>query len=138
MLKLKVETLEDLKILSACVQDAKFQLNEVTFLEDSKSFILMLDRYCWEQENLENNDFFRSASALHIESAEAYQLLIEKEKAQDFVFEILSIHFKDKSIFLHCVDQSVISVETSGLQLFLRDIGEPKKVDTRPKHSEVE
>ena len=73
MLKLKVEDAEDLQIFSACIQDAFFKLEDATFVEETQSFVMLIDRYCWEQENLEKKQFFISKAALHIEMANSYE-----------------------------------------------------------------
>ena len=137
MLKLKVEDAEDLQILSACVQDALFKLEDATFVEGSQSFIMLLDRYCWEKEDLDKKAYYRSKAALHIEMANGYELFFETDKPKTHEFSLLSMHLKDDTIFLHCVDQSIFSVKINALKIFLRDIEEARQVDQRPDHIEA-
>ena len=49
-LRLKAETLEDLQILSAMLQDAAVKTTDIAYLPGTNRFALVTNRYRWEKE----------------------------------------------------------------------------------------
>jgi hypothetical protein len=47
-LKLRAEDEEDIQVISACLQDALVAVGDMTFLKDEHRFVLVGNRFCWE------------------------------------------------------------------------------------------
>lgn len=52
-LKLRAEDEEDVHVLSACLQDALVAVGDMQFLKDERRFVLVANRFCWEDESLD-------------------------------------------------------------------------------------
>jgi hypothetical protein len=50
-LKLRAEDQEDLQVISAVLQDALVAVGDMTFLKDEHRFVLVANRFCWEDVN---------------------------------------------------------------------------------------
>jgi hypothetical protein len=53
-LKLRAEDEEDVQVLSACLQDALVAVGDMRFLNDERRFVLVANRFCWEDENIDD------------------------------------------------------------------------------------
>ena len=51
-LKLKAEDLEDLKVISACLQDALTRVADMAYLKPAQRFAVVFSRYMWETKDL--------------------------------------------------------------------------------------
>lgn len=47
-LKLKAEDCEDLRVIAACLQDALIPLSDIEFAPPDRQFLLIANRFCWE------------------------------------------------------------------------------------------
>jgi hypothetical protein len=47
-LKLRAEDEEDVQVISAVLQDALVAIGDMTFLKDERRFVLVANRFCWE------------------------------------------------------------------------------------------
>jgi hypothetical protein len=52
-LKLRAEDEEDIQVLSACLQDALVAVGDMKFLKEERRFVLVANRFCWEDESLD-------------------------------------------------------------------------------------
>jgi hypothetical protein len=52
-LKLRAEDEEDIQVLSACLQDALVAVGDMKFLKEEHRFVLVANRFCWEDESLD-------------------------------------------------------------------------------------
>ena len=52
-LKLRAEDEEDVQVLSACLQDALVAVGDMKFLKEERRFVLVANRFCWEDESLD-------------------------------------------------------------------------------------
>jgi hypothetical protein len=53
-LKLRAEDEEDIQVISACLQDALVAVGDMTFLKDEHRFVLVANRFCWEDVSSED------------------------------------------------------------------------------------
>ena len=86
-LKLKAEDSEDITIISAYLQDAVSVLKDVVFQPKTRQFVMMLNRYVWEEyhnpegaettdqkfeqsktQTKKDNNCFRIRTGLHFEN----------------------------------------------------------------------
>ena len=50
-LKLVARDADDMKVLSACLQDSVMKVADMAHLSQARRFVLMVNRYCWEKIN---------------------------------------------------------------------------------------
>ena len=139
-LKLIGKNIEDLKIISAYLQDSIVLINDIVFLKSSNSFLMMVNRFMWEDLEkglLRKNKRIRSA----IKFSEVHKVVSKNinQKNKDRILEFLTIktislpenYYEIKLIFS---GDCVISIFAEEIEVLLDDVGEPWNVKNIPKH----
>ena len=49
-LKLYARDGDDMEVISACLQDSVAQIGDMVFLKEQQRFVMLVNRFCWEQE----------------------------------------------------------------------------------------
>ncbi len=150
-LRLRAEDIEDITILSAYLQDAITMMGDIVYLRESRKFVMMLNRYVWENRCPETGDILadrqgeatmacgRIRTGLHFDDVTKVtsQNIITSRK--DHPMELLSIETKmqDEKNFL--VDfifagNGVIRLECEMISAHMQDIGTPWPAKCHPKH----
>ncbi len=142
-LKLIARTEEDLKVVSAHLQDAIANIKEIASLKKSKIFLLQLNRFMWE--DVEKGVFRKNKrirSILKFENViQVYSKNInhsKKEKFLDFL-TIESNQMPDKNYEMKIVfaGDSVIKVISEVIEVTLDDQGSAWDTKNMPKHKEM-
>ena len=139
-LKLIGKNQEDLKIISAYIQDSVVAVKDIVFLGQNKIFIMMINRFMWEnvgKEAFKQNKRIRCAIKFE-------DILKVKSKA---------INQKNKNKFLECLaikcyeipnnnyeikiffsGGSIITLILESIEVVMRDLGATWNVKHIPKH----
>ena len=72
-LKIMAKNPQDLDILSACLQDALIPLKEATYDKTQKRFVLLANRYKWEEGHLPQKEGARTHAGISFENIEEAQ-----------------------------------------------------------------
>lgn len=130
--KIIAESEEDLKILSACLQDALIPLKEASFDTQNKKFFLLANRYQWEKST--PKDGSRTHAGVSFENVEKVETsgLNLKEDSQK-KFSLLNISQEGEHVLLTFSEGGKIRLKTNQLKIKLRDDGVPWPAKT-PKH----
>lgn len=67
-LRLSAQDEEDLRVLSAYLQDASLRVGDLAYLPRARRFALLTERYCWECAEESEETGLRIRSALHFEN----------------------------------------------------------------------
>lgn len=134
ILKLKAHDPQDLKILSACLQDSLVPLKEIQYDRPQNRFTLLLNRYRWEDQNNQDKGS-RIHSALSFEGvtkAEYTGFNLQASRPQNL--SLLTLQYHAPYIHLSFADKASIRLEVKELKAKLRDahVPWPAKV---PSHS---
>ena len=149
-IKLKAETKEDLKVISALLQDAAFKVGDMAYLSKNMRFAFVANRFRWEKESLNNKSskdkkshrkktHQRIRSGLRFEGVlnAAFQNLPTQEKIH--VLSLLSLEVaKEKGNFvITLVFSNSISIrlQCEVLEVYLEDITgawQTRKIPTHP------
>ena len=138
-LKLRAEDEEDLKILSTCLQDALVPVGDMEYFPDDGRFILVANRFCWEQppETLDpGHEFFeRIHCALCIDGVRKVTRrgISRRDPAQ--LLELLSLGVKDGTVELVFAGGATLRLEVGPLSCQIEDFGEPWPTRWRPHHA---
>ena len=141
-LKLRAEDEEDLRVVSACLQDALIAVGDMTYLRDDRRFVLVANRFCWEAapcddaaslspddcfERVHTGLRFENVTAVHqrgMDSLDAAQLL-----------ELLAIQIEGNVLMLVFAGDAAIRLETSQPLCLIEDLDEPWPTKWRPHHA---
>ena len=139
-LKLSAKTNEDLKVISAHLQDAITQSANIVHLKKNRMVLLQFNRFLWD--DVETGVFRKNKRILSILKFEnvisVYSRNLNQKKKDDFL-DFLAIESKllsDKShnIILHFAGNKLIKINSEVIDCFLDDQGEPWETKNKPKH----
>ena len=140
-LKLIAKTEEDLRVVSAHLQDSIASISDVANLKKNKIFLMQLNRFMWE--DVEKGVFRKNKRILSILKFENVLSVNAKnlnQKKKDHFLDFLAIESKilsDKSyeIVLHFAGDQLIKVNSEVIDCFLDDQGEPWETRNKPRHN---
>ncbi len=140
-LKLVALDEEDLKIVSAHVQDAVLKVGDIEFSPASKLFILPMYRFAWEGEpSLGNAQPERRNSVLHFSRVLSAKLSgIARDKPED-ILSLLAVLFTGAEEPAGTVDLvfsggAAIRLQVECIEARLADLGGAWEATSRPAHS---
>ncbi|HVM85358.1 MAG TPA: DUF2948 family protein [Candidatus Binatia bacterium] len=151
-IRLKATDAEDLSVIAACLQDAIVPLAEMRFFKDEKRFVMLVNRFRWEQgrdTDLAQRDAdFSDASAgeahgeqrihsgLCIDHVVAVRSRgIDRDKPGRFLMVMTMGLDGPQTLNLLFSGGGVMQFEIETLSLFLQDFGEAWPTQWRPDHA---
>ena len=139
-LKLIARTAEDLRVISAHLQDSIVTTNNIANLKQNKIFLMQLNRFMWEdvekgvfRKNKRIRTILKFDNVLEVNSKNVSQK--NKDKFLDFL-AIESNLMPDKNYEMKLIfsGDSVIRVVAEVIEVALDDQGEPWDTINKPKH----
>ncbi len=142
-LKLIARTEEDLRVVSAHLQDAIASVSDIASLKKNKIFLLQLNRFMWEdvekgvfRKNKRIRTVLKFENVLNVLSKNINQL--KKDKFLDFLAietnKMPDNNYEMKIIF---AGDSVIRVLSEVIEVTLDDQGEAWNTKNKPKHTTI-
>tara|TARA_B100000963_G_scaffold355316_1_gene373307 strand:- start:20 stop:463 length:444 start_codon:yes stop_codon:yes gene_type:complete len=139
-LKLIARTAEDLRVISAHLQDSIVTTNNIANLKQNKIFLMQLNRFMWEdvekgvfRKNKRIRTILKFENVIEVNSKNISQK--SKDKFHDFLaiesFQLPDNNYELKLIFS---GDSVIRVLVEIIEVTLDDQGEPWDTKNKPKH----
>ena len=138
-LKLLALNDDDLKVLSAHLQDSVVLVKDIIFLKKSRTFLIMVNRFMWEDIEL---GIFRENK--RIRCAVKFEKVLEvksrniSQKKKDKILELLSIDSEvknnKKELLITFAGNNEIILIVEEINILLDDVGFPWKVKHVPKH----
>jgi hypothetical protein len=139
-LKLIARTEEDLRVVSAHLQDSIASIADIANLKKNKIFLMQLNRFMWEdvekgvfRKNKRIRTILKFENVLSVDSRNINQL--KKDKFLDFLAIETNItpdnNYEMKIIF---AGDSVIRVISEVIEVTLDDQGEAWDTKNKPKH----
>ena len=138
-LKLLALNDDDLKVLSAHLQDSVVLVKDMIFLKKSRTFLIMVNRFMWEDIELgifrENK---RIRCAVKFENVLKVKSRNISQKKKDKILELLSIDSEAKNnkkeLLITFAGNNEIVLIVEEINILLDDVGLPWKVKHVPKH----
>ena len=139
-LKLLGKNQEDLKVISAYLQDSVLIIKDTVFLKQNRTFVMIVNRFMWEDVEkgvFRQNKRIRSAvkfdEVIKVESRNINQ----KNKSKPL--ECLAIKcgsFFDEAykIKIFFAGDSIITITSEVIEITLHDLGKPWHVKQTPLH----
>ena len=139
-LKLIARTVEDLRVVSAYLQDAIVNLNEIANLKKNKILLLQLNRFMWE--DVEKGVFRKNKrirTVLKFDNVlKVFSKNINQEKKDNFLdflaIETIKMPDNNYEMKITFAGDSVIRVVAEVIEVTLDDQGEPWETKNKPKH----
>ena len=140
-LKLIARTKDDLRVVSAHLQDAIVNISDIANLEKNKIFLMQLNRFMWEdvekgvfRKNKRIKSVLKFDNIVKVYSKNISQM--EKSKFLDFL-TIETHQMPDKNYEMNIVfaGDSVIKIVSEVIEVTLDDQGDPWETKSKPKHN---
>ena len=143
-LRLKALDADDLKVMSALVQDSVFPASEMRWTPADRRFAILLNRFRWEDADgatARKRDFERVQSVLVIEDVMGVKSQGVQKGDADTILSLLSIDFEAGKdgvgrVELTLAGDGAISCDVEALEVVLRDVTRPYVAPSRkvPQH----
>ena len=140
-LKLNATSEEDLKVISAHLQDSITQVKNIAHLKKNRIFLIQFNRFMWE--DIEKGVFRKNKrvqSILKFENVINVYSMNLSQKNEDRFLDFLAIETKflsDKNyeIKLNFAGGILIKLNSEVIECFLEDISDPWETKNKPKHN---
>lgn len=133
-MKLYAENPEQLSIIAAMLQDALVPIGDISFLEEERSFVLVLNRFRWEQQKTKKMGYERVLVGLRFDKViKAQYRSIDRQSVGTFL-SLLTIAFDGKYVDFHFSGGSGIRIKVEDLMCTMKDLNDPWPTSTRPTH----
>ncbi len=142
-LKLIAKTEEDLRVVSAHLQDSIVSISDIANLKKNKIFLMQLNRFMWEdvekgvfRKNKRIRTVLKFENVLNVFSKNVDQL--EKDKFLDFL-AIETIKMPDNNYEMKIIfaGDSIIRIISEVIEVTLDDQGEAWDTKNKPKHQVI-
>lgn len=134
--------IEDLKILSALVQDAVFPVEEMSWGKAKRRFAILLNRFRWEEGARAASDPERVQSVLIIDHVMGVASQGFDRSTRDMVLSLLAIDFEPGEdgtgdLLLTLAGDGALRLKVEALEVGLRDVTRPYRAVSgkAPDHS---
>lgn len=121
---------DDLQVISGLVQDAIFPVTEMKWQKAARRFVLLLNRYRWEDDGTARHAPERVQALLVIENIMGLASQGIERDDPDLVLSLLSLTFEPGAdgtghILLTLAGDGAIRAEVEALDVTLRDVTRP-------------
>ncbi len=142
LLKLMARDEEDLRIISAHMQDAVVRVGDITYLAQKGRFVLLANRFEWLSHLRGEHDTpMQARTGLHFEHVRRVRCRNIRQDAPNGVLELLAIAFhpaeeEEEAGFIDLIfaGDGIIRLEVECIQAWMEDLGESWCVDCTPSH----
>jgi hypothetical protein len=145
--RLRAKDVEDLAVVAACLQDALVPLAEMRFLKPEKRFVMLVNRFRWEQADAHKAEGKGDASysdaagnqrinsGICIDGVTAVRSRgVDREKHAKFL-SLMTLSLDGPNMLnLVFAGGGVIQLEIESPNVFLQDFGEAWPTQWRPDH----
>ena len=142
-LKLIARTVEDLRVVSAHLQDAIVNINDIANLKKNKILLLQLNRFMWEdiekgllRKNKRIRTILKFENVIKVKSRNIN--LARKDKFLDFLTietnQMTDNNYEMKILF---AGDSILKVTAEVIEVTLDDQGDAWDTKNMPKHREL-
>tara|TARA_B100000900_G_scaffold374941_1_gene356551 strand:+ start:216 stop:659 length:444 start_codon:yes stop_codon:yes gene_type:complete len=142
-LKLIAKTNEDLRVISAHLQDSIVNTSDIANLKKNRIFLMQLNRFMWEdvekgvfRKNKRIRTMLKFENVLRVTSKNVNQK--KKERFLDFLaIETLKMPDKNYEMNLIFSGDVIIKLVTEAIEVTLDDQGKPWESKNKPRHKDL-
>ena len=131
---------EDLKIISAVLQDAVAKIGDMTYQPKARRFAFVANRFVWEDATSKRfGPFARVRVGVHFDDVVSVRTKSVRLEAKDAVVDVLSTDFAAKedgsgTITLTLAGGGAIALDVAAINAELLDISAPWRTPKKPDH----
>jgi hypothetical protein len=142
-LRLLAETADDLKVISAALQDAVAKLGDIAYEPAARRLTLVCNRFRWEAaKGPKARGGERVRAALQLNGVSKVQARGLRRDAPEALVSLLAIDFEPSAgkgdpggvVVLHFAGHADIRLEVECLDAVLADVSDPWATPRRPGH----
>jgi len=144
-LRLRGEDAEDMRVISACLQDAILRVGDIEFAPDERCFLALLNRFRWEAQEAgatpgpgQEGAAARPAERVHclvrVENVAAVRGRGVDRRQGEHLLELLTIQAGPGVVNLVFSGGAALQLTGEDLCIFVEDVGEGWPAGARPKH----
>lgn len=138
-LKLKAQSVEDLTVISACLQDAVVTVADMAYLPRERRFALMANRFLWEQNREMEENCRRIRAGIHFEDVLDVTTRGIDQDEKSLPLELLAVEAVPAeetraTILLIFAGGGIVRLEVECITCLLTDVGEAWPARCRPRH----
>lgn len=134
---------EDLAVISTLVQDAVFPITEMAWRRGQRRFVLLVNRFRWEDGGRERHGPERVRSLLVVDNVMGVASQGIDRKDRDLVLSVLAVNFEAGQegagqVLLTLAGDGAIRLEVEALEVTLKDVTRPYRAPSRhvPDHQD--
>ncbi len=139
-LKLLAKTSDDIKVISAHLQDSIISIEDIANLKKNRIFLMQLNRFMWEdvergvfRKNKRIRAILKFENVINVSSKN-----IKTKNKENFLefLTIETIQMPDKSYDMNLIfsGNSIIKINAEVIDVTLDDQGRPWETKAKPKH----
>ena len=139
-LKLTGNKQDDIKVISAHLQDSVVTIRDIVFLKQNKTFILIVNRFMWEdvekgvfRENKRIRCAVKFGTALKVKSKNINQKK-QKKPLECLAIKCTPVFDEVYEINIFFAGDSIITIISEAIDVIMDDIGKPWNVKHVPIH----
>ena len=139
-LRLMAGDVDDLGVVSACLQDAVAKVGDFAFIPERRRFAFVANRFLWEEATDRSaGPFGRVRVGVHFDDVSGVQFVNIRRDAKTAIVDLLSVAFEAEEegsgfIHLNFAGGGVIRLQVDSINAFLRDISDPWVTRSKPDH----
>lgn len=146
-LRLRAEDEEDLKVISACLQDSLVLVGDLAYFPDDESFVLLANRFLWERgKPRPKRGHERALAAVVFGKVESVSYRGFKKGDRERLLSLLAVCCENApenapgeapgnaAILLEFSAGAVVRLGVRGIDCRVRDLSEPWPTPWRPAH----
>ncbi len=146
-IKMRAEDQDDLKVVSACLQDAILPIGDMCYLLEEKRFVAVVSRFRWESCDRPRQELGPTAEDDELFPYERVQCGVRFEgvtgvktrgidlKDRTQFMELLLIEAVEEGVALHFAGGGSVRLESEAWLCLVEDLGEPWPTTCKPCHS---
>ena len=143
-LKLNATSQDDLRVISAHLQDSITQVKNIAHLKKNRIFIIQFNRFMWEdvekgifRKNRRVQSILKFENVIEVYSKNLNQR--NKDRFLDFLaIETIVSSDKNYQIKLNFAGNILIKLNVEVIECFLEDQGNPWTTKNKPKHNFID
>lgn len=139
LLKLAALDVEDLTVISACMQDAVLKTGEISYKPRDKRLVLPVNRYAWEKNGERLTIPERRRAILHFDRVSAVRTTGIDRNKPETVLAILAVQFKATdepagAIEISFAGGATMRFDVECIEAQLADLGSAWAAIGKPRH----
>lgn len=136
-LKLRAEDVEDLAVISACLQDALVSVRDLAYVPEDRTFLLVANRFRWESgppPDTGELGYQRTLCGISFGEVAAVSYSGFRRSDDALILSLLAIRVDGGAILLEFSGGATIRLEIGRILCHATDIGEPWPTQWQPRH----